>query len=316
MRALQVPTFGDPNVLTLTDLPDPEAGAGEIVVEIKAVGVNPVDTYLRSGGYPSLPDLPYVPHGDAAGVVAELGEGVESVAVGDRVFVSGTTSGRLAGAAAEFATCHAADVFPLPDGVGFEQGAAVNVPYATAFRALIDHAKLKPSDRLLVHGGSGGVGLAAIQIAKAHGVTTYATAGTDAGRELCREHGAAVAVGHDELGELPEPPTVILEMLANVSLPAALAAIAPGGRVVVVGSRGEVAIDPRVLMTKHPILTGMNLYDGGAAAVRRALTAVSTGLSRGDLSPVIADTYPLHEAAAAHEAVMRDGKRGQVVLTI
>ncbi|MEM6560865.1 MAG: NADPH:quinone reductase, partial [Planctomycetota bacterium] len=287
---------------------------GEVLVGVAAAGVNPVDTYIRSGQYAAVPPLPYTPGLDAAGVIEAVGAGVDDWQVNDRVIVSQTTDGH--GCYAELTLCPADGVHPLPDRLTFEQGAAVHVNYVTAFRALLDHGKMRRGDRVFIHGGTGGVGLAAIQICKAHGIPVDATGGTEEGRAALVEQGVDHAVPHGGFDQLDQPPTLILENLANVNLPADLEAIAPGGRIVCVGARGDVTITPRVFLAKHPVLTGMNLYDGGPAGIKRAYEALNVGLANGDLNPVIGQRFPLAEAAAAHEAVMTDGKVGKIVLTM
>ena len=316
MRALRVHAFGQPPELRLDDLPDPEPGEGEVLVEVKAAGVNPVDTYVAAGQYALVPDLPYTPGTDAAGVVVRPAGDWQA---GDRVIVAGTTQGKLRGCYATHAVCRPEMLVELPDRLDFAEGAAVNVAYVTAFRALIDHAKARRGDVVLVHGATGGVGLAAVQIAKAHGLTVYATGGSDEGRELLREQKADLVLDHhagDHLAGLPEPPTVILEMLADVNLRRDLEAVAEGGRIVVIGSRGEATFPPRLLMMKRPIVTGMNYWDGGDAGVRRALEAVAVGLRNGDLTPIVGEEFPLAEANRAFQAVMAGGKTGKVVLVM
>ncbi|HTE20407.1 MAG TPA: NADPH:quinone reductase, partial [Armatimonadota bacterium] len=192
MKAIQVREFGEPSVMMLAEVPDPRPGVGEVVVRIGACGVNPVDTYIRSGAYARKPPLPYTPGTDAAGVVAAVGEGVSSVSIGERVYTSGTLSGTYA----ELALCTAAQVHPLPEDVSFAQGAAVNVPYATAYRALFQKAHAQPGESVLVHGASGGVGVAAVQLARAHGLTVIGTGGTEEGRRMVEEQGAHHVLDH------------------------------------------------------------------------------------------------------------------------
>ena len=174
MKAIRVHQFGDPEVMHLEELPDPRPGPGQVVVRVKAVGVNPVDTYIRTGTY-TQPPLPYTPGLDAAGIVESAGEGVKQVRPGDRVYLAGSLSGTYA----ERALCETSHVQPLPQAVSFSQGAGVSVPYATAYRALFHRAKAVPGEVVLIHGASGGVGLAALQIARAAGLTVIGTTGTD-----------------------------------------------------------------------------------------------------------------------------------------
>ena len=242
MKAIRVHKFGGPEVLQLDEVAEPTAGAGQVLVQVKAAGVNPVDTYIRSGTYAQTPALPYVPGGDAAGVVKAVGAGVTRLKPGDRVWVC-----RGAGYA-EVAACDAALVHPLPAGLSFEQGAGVGVPYATAYRGLHHKAQARPGESVLVHGASGGVGIAAVQLAVAHGMTVIGTGGTERGRKLVAEHGAHHVLDHTSpdytkrLMELTEGrgADVILEMLANVNLDCDLTLLAPKGRVVVKIGRAHV----------------------------------------------------------------------------
>src|SRR5919198_5781581 len=161
MKAIRVHKFGGPEVLQLEDVPDPKAGPGQGVVRIRAAGVNPVDTYIRSGNYAMLPTLPYVPGNDCAGVIETAGEGVTRFKKGDRVYVVRTTTA-MSGGYAELAVSDASTVHPLPANVSFSQGAGVSVPYGTAYRGLHHKAHARSGETLLVHGPSGGVGIAAV----------------------------------------------------------------------------------------------------------------------------------------------------------
>ncbi len=318
MRAIRVHEFGGPEVLRLEELPDPRPEPNQVVIRVHAAGVNPVETYLRSGTYPVKPNLPYTPGSDAAGVVEAAGPGVTDVQKGDRVYTSGT----LTGAYAERALCSVSQVHPLPEKVTFAQGAAMHIPYATAYRALFQRARAKPGETLLVHGASGGVGVAAVQIARAAGMTVIGTAGSERGRRLVAEQGAHQVLDHQAPGYLDLIPEithghgvdVILEMLANVNLAKDLGLLAKGGRVVVVGSRGKIEIEPRMVMGSDGAILGMTLMNVSQtelAAIHRALVA---GLENGSLHPVIGQEIPLAEAPRAHRAVMEPGAYGKIVL--
>jgi len=318
MKAIVVHEFGDPEVLRLEDVLDPRPGPGEVVVRLHAIGVNPVETYQRAGWYPTGPKPPFTPGADGAGVVESVGEGVTALKLGDRVYTSGT----LTGAYAEKALLKVEKAHPLPENVGFEEGAAVNIPYATAYRALISRAQAKPGETVLVHGASGGVGVAAVQLAVAHGLTVIGTAGTDDGLALVRAQGAAHALNHRTEGYLEElksltggrGPDVILEMLANVNLDRDLGVLAPRGRVVVIGNRGRIEIDPRQLMAKDSSVLGVSLANGTAEELRQVYAAIHDGLANETLRPVVGRRFPLAEAARAHRALMESGAHGKVVL--
>lgn len=318
MRAIRVHQFGGPEVMKLENVPDLHPGHGEVVVHVKAAGVNPVDTYIRSGAYASKPALPYTPGADAAGVVKAVGEGVKSVVVGARVYVAGT----LSGAYAEFALCRETQLHPLTEKVTFAQGAAVNVPYATAYQALFHRARTMPGETVLVHGASGGVGIASVQLARATGIKTIGTAGTERGMKLAKDQGARYVLNHrdpkylDELSVLTKGRgvDVILEMLANVNLGKDLPLLARGGRVVVIGSRGAVEINPRDTMSRDASILGMTLLNATEAELASIHSALVAGLESGVLRPVIGRELPLAEAPKAHQAVLEAGAYGKIVL--
>lgn len=322
MKAILAREFGGPEVLQLADVPDPVAGPGQVRVSIRAVGVNPYDTYMRAGGYAIKPDLPYTPGADAAGVIDQVGDGVNGWKNGDRVYVSGTATGTAHGAYAQMAVCEAAQVHRLPERTSFAQGAGLFVPYVTAWRALFGRANARAGDTVLVHGASGAVGLAATQFAVAAGLSVIGTAGTDAGLAVVMKQGARHAFNHRSAGYLDQitgatggrGPDVILEMLANVNLDHDLTVVAPGGRVVVIGNRGRVEIDARKIMSKDCAVYGLALWGIPADEVRRAHEAIIAGLESGALNPVVGKQMPLADAAKAHVAVMEPGALGKIVL--
>ena len=321
MKAIRVHQFGGPEVMKLEDAPDPSPGPGQVVVRIRAAGVNPVDTYIRTGTYARKPPLPYTPGSDGAGSVEQIGAGVSRVKVGDRVYVIKAADAG-GGTYAEKVLCDQRHVFPLPSHTSFGEGAAVGVPYGTAYRALFDRARAQPGETVLVHGATGGVGVAAVQLAVAHGMTVIGTGGTDRGRALVREQGAHHVLDHraagyfDEVLKLTDGKgvNVVIEMLANVNLDKDLTALAPGGRVVVVGSRGRVEIDPRATMGREAAVIGMSLWAAGEEPVLRAHAAIVAGLANRALRPVVGREMPLGEAPAAHEAVMKEAAFGKIVL--
>src|SRR4029434_10651234 len=171
MKAIRVHEFGPPAVMKLEDVPDPQPGARQLVVAVKAAGINPVDTYIRAGTYAKKPALPYTPGFDAAGVVESVGAEVHRFKAGDRVWMNGN----ITGAYAEKTLCTEENVFPLPARLSFAQGAGVWVPYATAYHALFEAASARPAETILVHGASGGVGSAAVQFARAAGMKVIGT---------------------------------------------------------------------------------------------------------------------------------------------
>ena len=318
MKAIRVHEFGGPEVLRLEEAPGPEARTGQVLVDVRAIGVNPVDTYVRAGLYATAPALPYTPGSDAAGIVAAVGDGVRRVAPGDRVYIGGS----LTGAYAERALCSAAQVHPLPDALSFAQGAAIGVPYATAYAALFQRAGAVAGETVLVHGASGGVGTAAVQIAAAAGLVVIATAGSEDGRRLVAALGAVHVLDHSDAAHLDAVRTltngganVIVEMLANANLGRDLGALAPGGRVVVVGSRGTVEIDPRDLMRRDAEVLGMLLGNRTADELAAIHDALGPMFASGTLVPVVGRELPLAAAARAHTEIMERNARGKIVLT-
>jgi NADPH2:quinone reductase len=322
VKAIRVQKFGGPEVLTLEEVPEPTPGPGQIVVRVRAAGVNPVDTYIRSGAYARLPGLPYTPGSDAAGVVEAVGEGVRRVRKGDRVYTAGTAVDGLIGTYAELTVCTEAQSHALPANVAFSQGAAVNVPYATAYRGLVHKGQARPGETLLVHGASGGVGIAAVQLGVAHGLTVVGTAGSERGRKLVAEQGAHHVLDHgspdylQRLAELTEGrgPDVILEMLANVNLQKDLDAVARFGRIVVIGNRGTIEINARATMTKDVAVLGLSLFNASPEERASIHAALGAGLANGTLRPVVGQEIPLREAPRAHAEVLKPGAYGKIVL--
>ncbi len=201
MKAIVVREFGSPDVMKLEDVPEPHPAAGQVLIRVHAVGVNPVDTYIRSGLYPRKPELPYTPGTDIGGAVEAVGSGVSRFKAGDRVYAHAVNGG-----CAQLALCEEWQVNPLPAQTSLQQGAAMGVPYGTAWRALFIRAGARAGETVLVNGGSGGVGTAAIQIARAHGMRVIGTAGTAAGLEMIRDQGAHEVLNHREADYLQRVP--------------------------------------------------------------------------------------------------------------
>jgi NADPH2:quinone reductase len=318
MKAIRVSEYGGPSVLKLEEVAVPQPGPSQVLVRNHAVGVNPVDTYLRSNTDNRGPKLPYTPGSDAAGVVEAVGNGVTRVKKGDRVYVGGS----LTGAYAELAVCEQTQVHALPGNASFAQGAAMNVPYATAFHGLFHRAHGEAGESVLVHGASGGVGIAAVQLARARGLTVIGTAGTERGRRLVLEQGAHHALDHGAPGYLDEVlkltdgkgVDVILEMLANVNLQKDFGALAMRGRVAVIGNRGSIDFNPRLAMNKNAAILGVALFHATPAQLAGIHDALVEGLRNGSLRPVIHQELPLGQAPRAHEAVMENGHHGKIVL--
>jgi NADPH:quinone reductase len=322
MRAIRVEEFGGPEVLALREIPDPAAQPGHLVVRVRAAGVNPVETYIRTGTYARKPPLPYTPGFDGAGDVESVGDGITGWKPGDRVWISAL--GTWDGTYAERMLCTPQQVFRLPAHVSYGAGASLGVPAATAHRALFGRAQARSGETVLVHGASGAVGTAAVQLARAAGLTVFGTAGTNEGLELVRKQGAARAFDHrdaaraDQIREATggRGVDIVLEMLANVNLDVDLGLLAPGGRIIVIGSRGRVEIDPRQTMGKEAGILGMALWNVPPDELFRINTELVAALDDGTLCPVVGREFPLADAARAHREVLEGGALGKIVLTI
>src|SRR5262244_3445609 len=316
MKAILVREFGGPEVLKLEELPTPRPAAGQVLVRIHAAGVNPYDTYMRNGVYAIKPPLPYTPGSDGAGVVEAVGEGVRKVKPGDRVYVAKTVTG----AYAEYTLTLESQVHPLPVKITFAQGAGVWVPYGTAYHAMYQCTRARAGETLLVHGASGGVGIAAVQIARAMGLIVLGTAGTQKGLDLVKREGALYVFDHTKPGYLDEilkatggqGVNLILEMLANVNLGHDLKLLALHGRVVVIGSRGDVTITPRDLMTRRGSVHAFTLWGLTEAEEKEIHAGLIAGLESGALRPVVGTELPLAEAPRAHKEVLEPGAYGKI----
>jgi NADPH2:quinone reductase len=318
MKAIVVHEFGAPEVMKLEDFPTPKAGAGQAVVRIHAAGVNPFDTYMRNGTYAIKPALPYIPGGEGAGVVESVGEGVTKFKAGDRVYVGHPVTGTYA----EYTLALENHLHRLPDRTTFNQGAGLYVACGTAYHALHHYAKAHASESLLVHGASGGVGIAAVQMGRAIGMTVIGTAGTDKGLELVRREGAHHAFNHHNPGYTDEimkatngrGVDVVLEMLANVNLAADLKMLARFGRVIVIGSRGDITITPRDLMARTSSVRGFVLWGISEAHEVEVHAGIYAGLENGSVRPVVGKELPLADAIRAHKEIMETGAHGKMIL--
>jgi len=321
MKTIRVHAFGGPEVLALEDVPRPEAGPGLVLVRVKAVGVNPVDVTIRNGAYKNVVP-PYIPGSDAAGVVEAAGDGVTHVKAGDRVFITGTTSPSFTGAYAEFALSRGGQVHPLPSTLTFPQGAAIYIPYGTAYRSLVQRAKGQANETVFVHGASGGVGIASVQLGRALGLRVIGTASTDKGRQLVLKEGAHHVLDHKDPGYLQKlteltggkGPDIILEMASHHNLGKDLTVLAKYGRIVIIGCRGPVEINPRDAMMRDAVIMGMHLGNPTESEAAAIWAGLSAGFTNGTLRPVIGRELPLAEAAQAQKAVMEQTAYGKIIL--
>src|SRR5713101_2395257 len=318
MKAVLVREFGGPEVLKLEEIPTPKPASGQVLVRIHAAGVNPYDTYMRAGTYAIKPPLPYTPGSDAAGVIEAIGDGIKKVKPGDRVYTAKTVTG----AYAQYALALEEQVHSLPEKISFGQGAGVWVPYGTAYHALHHSAQAHASETVLVHGASGGVGSAAVQMARAMGLTVLGTAGTQKGLDLVKCEGAHRVFDHTKTGYQEEilkatggrGVDIILEMLANVNLGHDLKMLARFGRAIVIGSRGDVTITPRDLMMRRASVHGFALWGISESEEAELHAAIIAGLESGVFRPVVGKELPLSDASRAHIEVMAPGAFGKIVL--
>lgn len=316
MKAVVVKEFGAPKVLKLQEIPTPEPAENQILVRVKAAGINPVDAYIRTGTHAQKPNLPYTPGKDAAGIVEKVGANVMKFNKGDRVL----TANSLTGTYAEFCLCEEIHLLKLPENVSFEQGAGVFVPYATAFRALFQKANAHSGETVLIHGASGGVGIAAVQWAKNAGLIVIGTASSKEGEKLVKEQGADYVFDHSgenylrEINEATGGVEIILEMLADKNLVRDFEVLKIFGRIVVIGNRGSLDFNPRLAMGKDAAIFGMSLFNAPPREMGEIFAAISKGLSAGFLNPIVGKTFPLAEAAQAHHAVIEEKAFGKIVL--
>ncbi|MBI3941383.1 MAG: NADPH:quinone reductase [Chloroflexi bacterium] len=322
MKAIRVENFGDPDVMKLTEVPTPTPQAGQALVRIHAAGLNPYDTYIRSGQYARLPHLPYTPGGDGAGIVAVLGEGVTRFKVGDRVWIGGL-GGDMNGTYAEYANAPEGNLGHLPDALSYEQGAAIWVPYSTAYRAIYQRANVRAAETVFINGGSGGVGTACIQLLKAIGTRIAATAGTDERCDHLRRLGVELAINYktQDYVDLVKQWTsgkgvnVVLEMVAGKNLGRSLQVLTTGGRLVIIGSRSPTEINPRDIMSRETTVTGVMLFNATGQEMQQLYAGLEAGMTNGTISPIVGTSLPLAEAPQAHRMVGASSIFGNLVLT-
>lgn len=318
MKAIVVREFGPPEVMQIEDVELAEPKGTQVLVKIEAAGVNPVDTYLRTGIHAHAPNLPYTPGKDAAGVVEAVGDDVTRFAAGDRVYTAGSISGTYA----VYSICDESHLGSLPTKVSFEEGAGVWTPYATSYRALFQKAEVKAGETVLIHGASGGVGLAAVQWAKHAGLRVIGTASSEEGKQAALDNGADEVFDHtddDHFSEIHEYTDrkgveVIIEMLANINLERDFECLSMFGRIVVVGSRGSLTFTPRQAMTKDATIFGMSLFNSGKEKLDTAHKAIDFGLSQGFLKPSVGRSFSLVDAPASHHEIINSKANGKIVL--
>jgi len=316
-KAIVVRTFGEPDVLRVEDIPIPKPSPGQVLIKVHATGVNPADTYIRSGNYAALPTVPWIPGKDGAGIVESVGEGVTRVKPFERVWLSSTVTGTYA----QYCLATHDAVHFLPEPFSFGQGAALWTAYATAYHSLYHIGEAKEGNTILVHGASGGVGMACLQWARLiPGATVIGTAGTEEGLKYVLENGAHVAFNHREPGyteKIMEKTgskgvDIVLEMLANVNLNADLQLLAKLGRVCVIGNRGTIdGFNARLLMQRRASVRGVMLSTITESEKQEIINAIENALKKIKITPLVGKQYPLSAAAQTHIDILNPPQGGQ-----
>ena len=335
MRAVVITKHGGPGVLQVQERPDPALGPGEVRIDVAAAGINFADIMARLGFYPDAPKTPCVVGYEVAGTILELGEGASTPARplshGQRV-VAGTEFGGYASQV----VVSAADIVPLPDGLTFEQGAAIPVNYGTAWMGLVGFGSLRPGERVLIHAAAGGVGIAATQVAKRQGAEVYGTA-SPGKHARCEELGLDHAIDYTQSGWEKGLPKfdVIMDAIGGKSLRRSYELLGGGGRLIAFGASGVVSGErrnpiaalrtalrmPRFNMLKQmsasKAVIGLNMYTLSQDERRRAQVSAALRelLDDGTVNPVVAGSFSFEEAGAAHNMITERRNVGKVVLT-
>jgi NADPH2:quinone reductase len=324
MKAIVITQPGAPDVLQLTDRPQPVPQPNEVLIKVAAAGINRPDVAQRKGIYPPPPDAPQdIPGLEIAGTIVAVGDAVTQWQIGDTVcaLVSG-------GGYAEYCTAPEGQCLPVPDDVSMLEAASLPETYFTVWSNVFDRAHLQPGETLLVHGGSSGIGVAAIQMATAWGCTLYVTAGSDEKCRFCEEVGATKAINYnnanfaDEIKQLTagKGVDVILDMIGGDYTPANLQSLTEDGRLVMINTmKGKDAeIDLSLVMRKRLTITGSTLRSRGTAfksAIAMALRQhIWPMLENGTIKPVIHQVFPAQDAVQAHELMESSLHMGKIVL--
>ncbi|MBZ6495484.1 NADPH:quinone reductase [Natrinema longum] len=318
MRVVRYHEHGGPDVLQVDEVERPSPDGDEVVVEIRAASVNPVDTMFRSGEYGDV-NVPAIPGGDGAGTVVEVGADVDAFDVGDRVFASGMGHAE-GGTTAEYVAFPAMKLARLPEGVPFEVGGAIGNVGATAWTALERIAGIDAGDRVLIHGGAGGVGHVAVQLAASAGAAVIATVGSDDLGDRVRELGATTVLNYDSdtlAADVLDATDgsgveIVLDHMLEEYLELDFEVVAPGGHIVTTMG-GVPATDGAPLRNKEVTLRGMSL--GNRAERRDILQRLCRLMERGELTAVVADSYDLEDAGRAHRDVLEGGSLGKLIVT-
>lgn len=321
MKAVQFHKYGDPEVLQLsTKVAKPTPGENQVLIRVMAVGVNPLDTYVRAGDFEDVA-FPHTTGFDTAGVVESVGPGVETFAPGDRVYTLKTVTGGCA----EFTVADQNYVGHLDKALSFEEGACIGIPYYTAYKALILLARARPGDNVLIHGASGGVGVAATQLAKARGMKVNGTAGTDEGISFAKDNGCMNVFNHRLRGHVNQLVDetdgggydVIIEMAAHVNMSSDMELMRRNGRTIIVGSAGEVKVSPSNTMEKESWFRGVSILSSSPEELVEIRNAIEAGQRSGWVRPRIDSSFPMQKASEAHKLLTsRKGAKGKIIITV
>ena len=343
MRAVVVRRYGTPEVLEAQQVPDPQPKPGEVLIRVKAIGVNFADLLARMGLYPGTPKPPFVPGLEIAGVVEKVADGArqsggESLSPGDAV-----TAITHFNAYAEWIVVPAKEVYKLPQGMRFEEGAAVPVNYLTAYHSMFTMGNLQPGDRILIHGAAGGVGIAAVQLARARGLVIFGTAGPTK-QEYLRKIGVDHAIDYQKSDFVevvknfaPDGIEMVMDPIGGKNLARSQQCLGPTGRLVVYGlsdaagtSRKRSLLSglkalvqtprfhPLKMMSQNLAVIGVSMgaMPSRGALLRREMDEIFRLYGEGKIKPVIAKTFPLEQAAAAHQFIHDRKNIGKVILSV
>ncbi|MBU9711726.1 NADPH:quinone reductase [Evansella tamaricis] len=319
MKAVVYKEYGGPDVLIVADVEKPAPGKNEVLIKVGGSAVNPVDTYFRKG-IRQVPSFPHIPHFDLGGEIAEIGEDVTQVNVGDRVW--GTNIG---GTAAEYVLAKEDQVFPLPSHKSDVEGAAIAMPYVTAHLSLYYRANLNEGETVLIYGGAGAVGNAAIQLAKTAGAKVITTAGNSEKGEISLRAGADHVIFYKEENIVEKVKEftnddgvdVILDMSLSENMENDLNMIKIGGRIVTIGSpvNNSPTLPWRLLNQKNAALLGVLVFTTPKQELLNACGEISVLLKEKKITAYVGETFLFEEAARAHEAIERKRVNGNIILT-
>lgn len=325
MKVIDVPQPGGPDALVVAQRPTPAPQATEVLIKIAAAGINRADVLQRKGGYPPPPGAPDYPGLEAAGVVAAVGSAVRDFKVGDKVCAL-----LQGGGYAEYCTADEGQVLPVPGALGMIEAASLPEAYFTVWSNVFGFGRLQPGETLLVHGGSSGIGVTAIQLAKALGHTVFTTAGSDDKCRFCEQLGAKRAINYkteDFVAVIAEETgkrgvNVLLDMIGGSYLSKNIACLATEGRMVIIATQGGVKGEADLLrvLQRRLVITGSTLRPRDVTFKRgiksQLLEVVWPLLARGELKPIVDKVFPLERANEAHAYMESSAHRGKIVLAV